>query len=72
MKTKELIQTVMDYYRGVISEDFDAIENGRPLQQSPYIIDAIQDYIDSGLDIDEATEQQLLAIKGAVEGENQN
>lgn len=72
MKTKELIQTVMDYYREAISEDFDAIENGRPLQQSPYIIDAIQDYIDSGLDIDEATEQQLLAIKGAVEGENQN
>lgn len=68
MKTKELIQTVMDYYRGAISEDFDAIENGRPLQQSPYIIDAIQDYIDSGLDIDEDTETKLINLKDMVEG----
>lgn len=68
MKTKELIQTVMDYYRGAISEDFDAIENGRPLQQSPYIIDAINDYLDSGLDIDENTETKLINLKDMVEG----
>lgn len=72
MDNKNLVQSVMQYYLDAVNSDFDAIENGRPLQQSPYIIDAIQDYIDSGLDIDEATEQQLLAIKGAVEGENQN
>lgn len=68
MKTKELIQMVMDYYRGAISEDFDAIENGRPLQQSPYIIDAIDDYLNSGLDVDEDTETKLINLKDMVEG----
>lgn len=72
MDNKDLVQSVMQYYLDAVSSDFDAIQKGHPLKESPYIIDAIQDYIDSGLNIDEATEQQLLAIKGAVEGENQN
>lgn len=68
MNSKELTQLVMDYYRNAINQDFDAIENGRPLQQSPYIIDAINDYLDSGLDIDENTETKLINLKDMVEG----
>lgn len=68
MNSKELTQLVMDYYRNAINQDFDAIENGRPLQQSPYIIDAINDYLDSGLDIDENTKTKLINIKDMVEG----
>lgn len=68
MNSKELTQLVMDYYRNAINQDFDAIENGRPLQQSPYIIDAINDYLDSGLDIDENTKTKLINLKDMVEG----
>lgn len=68
MNSKELTQLVMNYYRNAINQDFDAIENGRPLQQSPYIIDAINDYLDSGLDIDENTKTKLINLKDMVEG----
>ena len=68
MNSKELEQLVMDYYRNAINQDFDAIENGRPLQQSPYIIDAINDYLNSGLDVDEDTETKLINLKDMVEG----
>ena len=68
MNSKELAQLVMDYYRNAINQDFDAIENGRPLQQSPYIIDAIDDYLNSGLDVDEDTETKLINLKDMVKG----
>lgn len=68
MNSKELTQLVMDYYRNAINQDFDAIENGRPLQQSPYIIDAIDDCLNSGLDVDEDTETKIINLKDMVEG----
>lgn len=66
MDNKDLIQAVMQYYLDAISADFDAIQKGHPLKESPYIFDAIEDYLNSGLDIEPKQEQALINLQNSL------